>query len=30
MAEHFTVGVTPLTERLVQRGVIDNGGQAGG
>ena len=22
MAEHFTVGVTPLTEHLVERGVI--------
>jgi DNA-binding GntR family transcriptional regulator len=22
MAEHFTIGVTPLTEHLVERGVI--------
>jgi DNA-binding GntR family transcriptional regulator len=23
MADHFTVGVAPLTEHLVERGVID-------
>lgn len=28
MAEHFTIGVTPLTEHLVERGVIVDTGQS--